>query len=542
MLNTSTPILRRVTKVRTCLILFLLAFFLLRFSFINNTPLFGDEIDVGNQAYSLLKTGRDYRGNLFPTYIQSFSESRAPLLMYLTIPFIAIFGQNSLGVRLPPLLFSLLALYFFYLLVKKVSKNKPLALIAVFIMGTSPIFFHYSALAFESSLLLLLVLAGIYYYLENKWLLSFMLFALSFYTYNTANVFTPLILLFLFISHLKQIKNYKRFFLSTLPALFLLLPLIYQIVFGSAASRFSLISIFGHQNTETVEIKRSSAPNPYSISEKIFHNRPREIVQVFFKNYLTSFSPQTLFISGDSNPRHSVPGFGFLLLSLALLSPLIFFSKPDKLFIYWLFIAPIASSLTLNGGEHATRLFIVIPAIVYLYSLAFSTLWSKSKTISYLFLIALIFCFLSFLHEYRTHYPKDHYQSWGYGYQEVFQNEDLKNYPLYISNPNYNLLNPYLFYQKPDLRILQSGFIDQPKLLTDGLEGYELDRTRFIINWHGDTLETIKNIAKPGDIFVLTQLKDIPGDMILDKFTGFNLINVIKTPLDQPLYQIIQKQ
>ena len=33
--------------------------------------LFGDEIDVGYHAWSLITTGRDYMGNLLPTYIQS---------------------------------------------------------------------------------------------------------------------------------------------------------------------------------------------------------------------------------------------------------------------------------------------------------------------------------------------------------------------------------------------------------------------------------------------------------------------------------------
>ena len=63
--------------------------------------LFGDEIDVGYQAYSLLHTGQDLYRQILPTYIRSLSEPRAPLLMYATVPTIAAFGNTAWGVRIP---------------------------------------------------------------------------------------------------------------------------------------------------------------------------------------------------------------------------------------------------------------------------------------------------------------------------------------------------------------------------------------------------------------------------------------------------------
>lgn len=63
--------------------------------------LFGDELDAGYQAYSIFKTGRDIRGYKFPIYFHSLSESKAPLYLYSAVPFVAIFGLNEMGVRLP---------------------------------------------------------------------------------------------------------------------------------------------------------------------------------------------------------------------------------------------------------------------------------------------------------------------------------------------------------------------------------------------------------------------------------------------------------
>ena len=71
--------------------------------------LFGDEVDVGYQAYSLFKTGKDLYGQTLPLYIHSLSEWRAPLLMYATVPTIAVFGLNEYGVRLPEVILGALA-------------------------------------------------------------------------------------------------------------------------------------------------------------------------------------------------------------------------------------------------------------------------------------------------------------------------------------------------------------------------------------------------------------------------------------------------
>src|SRR4030066_2461226 len=61
----------------TFLILFLVGIFF-RFYRLNNIPisLFGDEIDLGLQAKSILQTGKDYLGNSYPVMLHSFSEYR----------------------------------------------------------------------------------------------------------------------------------------------------------------------------------------------------------------------------------------------------------------------------------------------------------------------------------------------------------------------------------------------------------------------------------------------------------------------------------
>src|SRR5687768_12237216 len=60
-----------------------------------------DEASLGYNAYSILKTGRDEYGQLFPTVFKSFGDYKPGLYTYAVIPFVALFGLNEWTVRLP---------------------------------------------------------------------------------------------------------------------------------------------------------------------------------------------------------------------------------------------------------------------------------------------------------------------------------------------------------------------------------------------------------------------------------------------------------
>ncbi|GEM_PF-6366736 len=531
-------ILKTLIKNNLFLIIIVLTFFIVKLSSISFLPLFNDEMDVGNQTFSLSNNLRDYRGNFLPTYLDSFSESRAPLLMYLSIPFVKFLGLNPISVRLPSIIFACLSLIYFYLLVSKLT-TKSIGLFSTFILSTSIAFFHYSGLAFETSLLILLIISTTYYFYLKKYFLSLFLFSLTFYTYNIANIFVPLLVIFLFVSNYQSIDK-RKFFLSSLLPIILCLPLLFQIVTGSASNRFSLISIFNQNQKDSIEIKRSSATNPYSIPEKIFHNRFQSTFNTFLNNYISSFSGDFIFLKGDPNPRHSVPSFGLFLAPLFLIIPFCFFSKnaSNKLFIFWLIISPIAASLTQNGGNHLTRLFPLIIPLSFFFGCALDFIFLKFKIIFIVFCLFFIYSCFSFYHEYQTHYLTNQYQSWGYGYQQLFSN--LPNHQrLFVSNLNYDLVTPFVFYQKHSNQILNDQSTEN---IFQDFSGFKINSTYFITNWKGNTLDQIKNFAQPNDLFILKQLKDIPGDMDLANFDGFKLINQIKDPHQTLLYQVILKE
>ena len=88
-----------MSKYKKLLLVILLIAGILRFWKISEVPvsLFGDELDVGYHAYSILKTGRDYSGNFMPIHFQSLAEWRTPLYLYSAVPTVALFGISPLG-------------------------------------------------------------------------------------------------------------------------------------------------------------------------------------------------------------------------------------------------------------------------------------------------------------------------------------------------------------------------------------------------------------------------------------------------------------
>ena len=61
--------------------------------------LFCDEAANGYNAYSLLHTGRDEHGKLFPLFVWSFFAFKYPLDIYPTMIWVGLFGLTEFATR-----------------------------------------------------------------------------------------------------------------------------------------------------------------------------------------------------------------------------------------------------------------------------------------------------------------------------------------------------------------------------------------------------------------------------------------------------------
>lgn len=86
-----------------------------------------DEASAGYEAYSILNSGTDRNGNFLPVYLVAWGSGQNALLSYLMIPFIQLFGLNTLSIRLPMAIIGCISLLFFIKRNKrqKISHNRP---------------------------------------------------------------------------------------------------------------------------------------------------------------------------------------------------------------------------------------------------------------------------------------------------------------------------------------------------------------------------------------------------------------------------------
>lgn len=523
---------------------------LLRLYSLTSIPLFGDEIDIGYQAHSLLHTLKDIRGNFLPFYADSLAESRAPAIIYLTIPSVALFGLNSFAVRIVPLIFGLISIIVFYKLVLLISKSRSLSLYSAAILAFSPWHIHYSRTGFELTTLSSFVLIGIYTSLlfvqkQNRLMiyLSAIFFSLTFYTYNTANIFTPLIILFTYLLNRKSFPLNKLIAPIILGTV-LISPIILSILSGNAANRFKLISIFNDPQiiNQIIDNRTDFTSSTSPLIEKIFHNKAIAYTQYFFKNYLGAFSPNFIFTTGDPNPRHNLPNYGLLLLPCFI--PLIYgLKKSHPFFIFWLIVAPISSALTQGGSNHASRLFLMVFPLSYFVAVGLESFSVPiRKTLTFIITVFLAI----HLHQYFTHYPKAYFANWQYGYHQLFSYQPNNSNRIFVSNTKYESLERYAFFQQIDPNIFQSTSDKEQDNIIDNLSGFKLGTNVFFVNhWpSSDSLGEINKISQSGDIFYLLQGTDIPGDMDLTKqpLKKYRTLRTVYYPNGQIMGQIIQKE
>ncbi|MCS7092103.1 MAG: glycosyltransferase family 39 protein [Patescibacteria group bacterium] len=446
------------TKIFLFFILFIASF--LRLWKLDEVPvsMFGDELDVGYHAYSILKTGKDYSGNFMPLHFQSLAEWRTPLYLYTSVPTVAIFGISPYGVRLPAAIFGILTILGIYLLAKQVFNKDYFGLIVAFVLALSPWHIQYSRAGFEVTMLLFFLVFGLYFFFYSVrnggrffWF-SVSLLTLTPLIYSTAKFFTPFLMFFLFLFWFREIFKFskKEIFSALIFLIFLGLPTFYSTFFGGGTQRFSYISIFTDPTRES-EIGTARMLDAYdrnelveglqpSFADKFYHNKFFLWISLIFDNLLKSFSTEFLFISGDPNLRHSIKQMGqfYQIDFILLIFGIVFFfaskniTKRHKYFIVFMLIfGALPASLTRDGGNHATRLITILVPLVFLISFGIYYLFSIQNCKLKIFLtgsyfVILLANFIFYSHYYWVHNKYDSERWWHYGFREAITS--LKNY------------------------------------------------------------------------------------------------------------------
>ena len=119
-----------------------------------------DEASIGYTAYSILKTGRDEYGRLFPLSFQSFGDWKLPFYIYTVVPFVSVFGLTELAVRLPSVIFGIASVGLTFFLIRLLFKNNVLAFTAMILIAISPWHLHLSRVESESNTAVFFIILG----------------------------------------------------------------------------------------------------------------------------------------------------------------------------------------------------------------------------------------------------------------------------------------------------------------------------------------------------------------------------------------------
>lgn len=448
------------TIIIFCLILFIGAF--LRFWHLGGVPISPnwDEAALGYNAYSLLKTGKDEYGTAFPLVLKSFGNFTPATYAYLTIPAIALFDLSAFSVRLPSAILGTLAVIgafflsyqLFSLQSERKTRNSNLSLLVMFLFAISPWHIQFSRIAYEASIAFTLSLYGFLFFLLGIkrpffFMLSAFLYGLSMHSYHSQRLFVPLFVIGLTLIFCKQLlKTKKQLIIPIFIGILFLIPFLFFTATGQTeqiTGRFSQTSVFSKNTNEEITI--FDAPIfaiPYEIAY----------------GYLSHFSPNWLFITGD-NDRHHAPSTGLLYLwefpFLLVGIVLILFSKTRfrSIMILWILLAPIAASLT-TEVPHAVRTLLILPSLqiatalgleqAYLPIRRFS-LFIRGAIIGAFFLIVLFFI-MQYFHLYFFQMNHESSRFWQFGFEHAvnYVEQNKQNYKKIVISTK--LEQPYIFF------------------------------------------------------------------------------------------------
>ena len=403
---------------------------ILRFFMLSSFPpgLYSDEAALGYNAYSLLKTGRDEYGRLWPLTFQSFGDYKPPLSSWAMIPFIAIFNLNEFSVRLPFAIAGVLSvILIYYLSLELFPKNKnkqTIALLSALFLAISPWHLNQTRSAMLVGLEVFFNALGVFLFLKglkkkNLLFLSAISFSLAVYAYYGSRITAPLTILALVVIYRKKffrnINNVWYFLLGFI----VLAPLIIAIAKDplTILGRAQYMSIFRDKNVQGQlwEASTLDGPNFPTALTRFFHNKPFYYFKDITRRWLHHFEPSFLFAKGGSVAPFQIPNMGlFYLLDFFFLLAGIFYLTKEKskgaLFVlFWFLLAPFVSALTFMTPASNRNFNMIFPAcMIIAFGLTLFITKQKTNKKNWIAVIFSTYLLLFIFYLYQYYYTVSH--------------------------------------------------------------------------------------------------------------------------------------
>ena len=397
-----------------------------------------DEVAIGFNAYSILNTGKDEWGKKFPLAFYSVGDYKPPVDIYLTVPFIKLFGVTEFAVRFPVVLLGALSAAIFILLLREIGFGKFGSLIGGVWFAFLPWHIRFSRGSFEAVSALFFVLWGTFLVLRSArlksfgaFILSLVAFCLSVWAYHAERIFTPLLFVFLIIFLRKKInfiyQNKSRLLVCLAVLAVFIVPFL-LLTFATPAIRTRALSTSILREASLVKTLHHGNYNSWQ--EFVFDNYFYKIARHFAGKYLNYYDPNFWLNKGMNFTPAGLPDLGlFYLVDLPFILIGIYavFTSRNKLLkaltVFWFFAGPIPAALTMNE-QHLLRALVWIPFFCLMVASGSSWLWVrlekrfKLKVVVFsLYSVLLLISFVYFADLYFRQYFRFYSEYLQYGYK-----------------------------------------------------------------------------------------------------------------------------
>ena len=543
-------------KTTTLLLLIvLLVSFVFRFWKLSSYPvsLSIDEVIIGYDSYSILKTAKDHWGEFLPLAFKSVGDYKPPVLVYLMIPAIKFFGLNEFGIRFTVAFIGSLTPLVVYFLINSLFKNRFLSFISALLLAVSPWHIQFSRGSFEAVLALFLFLVATSLFLSSLqkkgkfWWLAAIFYSLSIYSYHSERIFIPLFFFLLLLVYRQELWRFKgNTFRALALAIIILIPLLLLLASNKGQARAKSVFLTNDYELRTLRLEKISQWSNKNLAEEILNGGATNTFSFWTKRFLEYSDFSYLFFKGMNYTHPKFPNVGlmyfwelpfFLWGIFVLTNQQVVDRKIKWLIAGWLLLGILPASLT-NNSQHPLRSLTAIPVPQLFSALgiySFLVLIKKvkigvmGKRIIYLGLaISTSICLLFYFDLYYVHYPVHYSHYWMYGMKEMvlylWQNKDKYDQIIIDADFGVEAKNitgiPYAYilaYGKTDPGVIQTAH--QRQSSSFGFENFVFRE----VYWPKD--KNLKNTLLVASFWQLSP-QEVPSSQVVKVVSLYN-----KTPM-----------
>ncbi len=487
---------KKCNKWDMLIILILIVGMLIRIIGIADMPnaLNCDEASAGYEAFSILNYSIDRNGNKLPAFLVAWGGGQNALLTYLMIPFIKIFGLNTLSVRLPMAILGCISLVIMYLLLKKIS-NKKMATIGLAFFAICPWHIMKSRWGLESNLFPDLILIFTYLLvkgLEDKnkilYYLAFAIAGISAYSYGTSYYFLPVFLIPVLIILVKKQKITMKQAITSI------------IIVGIVSMPIILYVIINTLGLEQINLSFVTIP-------KLEVNRYKKLTSIFSSSFFSSSisnfkqSMKILITQTDGLPWNNIEPFGTIYIFsifFTIIGIINSFNKKkivdvkyNYLFNVWFIVSIILSFIC---EPNINRLNIIMIPIIYYTIEGIYIIITNIKKSAIIIIILYLISFGLFMQKYVTQNCDD-YGTFEGDLQEVIEYVDkIEDKQIYITDKIQSNYIHVLFYTKYDTRkFVETVYYEDPYV--------EFKNVKSFGKYHFENIDNLE--IEDGNIYVI---------------------------------------